>query len=90
MIETRLRVAMICTGNICRSPMGEVVLQPLRRRRLVAPRSRRGHERRHGQLARRHVRWTDGRAARSTGSASTVPGRSAAYADAPTSTTRTW
>ena len=26
MAETRLRVAMICTGNICRSPMGEVVL----------------------------------------------------------------
>ncbi len=27
MVQTRLRVAMICTGNICRSPMGEVVLQ---------------------------------------------------------------
>ena len=27
MVETRLRVAMICTGNICRSPMAEVVLQ---------------------------------------------------------------
>jgi len=26
-VETRLRVAMICTGNICRSPMAEVVLQ---------------------------------------------------------------
>jgi low molecular weight protein-tyrosine phosphatase len=25
--ETRLRVAMICTGNICRSPMAEVVLR---------------------------------------------------------------
>ena len=29
MAETRLRVAMICTGNICRSPMAEVVLQHL-------------------------------------------------------------
>lgn len=27
MVEMRLRVAMICTGNICRSPMAEVVLQ---------------------------------------------------------------
>lgn len=27
MTETRLRVAMICTGNICRSPMAEVVLK---------------------------------------------------------------
>jgi protein-tyrosine phosphatase len=27
--DTRLRVAMICTGNICRSPMGEVVLRHL-------------------------------------------------------------
>ena len=27
MVETRLSVAMICTGNICRSPMAEVVLQ---------------------------------------------------------------
>jgi protein-tyrosine phosphatase len=26
MASTPLRVAMICTGNICRSPMGEVVL----------------------------------------------------------------
>jgi protein-tyrosine phosphatase len=26
-VEVRLRVAMICTGNICRSPMAEVVLQ---------------------------------------------------------------
>jgi protein-tyrosine phosphatase len=25
--ETRLRVAMICTGNICRSPMAEVVVK---------------------------------------------------------------
>ena len=25
MVQTRLRVAMICTGNICRSPMAEVV-----------------------------------------------------------------
>ena len=29
MAETQLRVAMICTGNICRSPMAEVVLQQL-------------------------------------------------------------
>lgn len=29
MAEARLRVAMICTGNICRSPMGEVVLRQL-------------------------------------------------------------
>ena len=29
MVEARLRVAMICTGNICRSPMAEVVLQQL-------------------------------------------------------------
>jgi protein-tyrosine phosphatase len=28
-VETHLRVAMICTGNICRSPMAEVVLQHL-------------------------------------------------------------
>ena len=27
MVQTRLRVAMICTGNICRSPMAEVVTQ---------------------------------------------------------------
>ena len=27
MVEPRLRVAMICTGNICRSPMAEVVTQ---------------------------------------------------------------
>lgn len=27
MVETRLRVAMICTGNICRSPMAEVVVK---------------------------------------------------------------
>jgi protein-tyrosine phosphatase len=26
-VESRLRVAMICTGNICRSPMAEVVLR---------------------------------------------------------------
>jgi protein-tyrosine phosphatase len=26
-VESRLHVAMICTGNICRSPMAEVVLQ---------------------------------------------------------------
>ena len=26
MVRTALRVAMICTGNICRSPMAEVVL----------------------------------------------------------------
>jgi protein-tyrosine phosphatase len=26
-VQTRLRVAMICTGNICRSPMAEVVSQ---------------------------------------------------------------
>jgi protein-tyrosine phosphatase len=26
-VETSLRVAMICTGNICRSPMAEVVLK---------------------------------------------------------------
>ena len=27
MVESRVRVAMICTGNICRSPMAEVVLR---------------------------------------------------------------
>jgi protein-tyrosine phosphatase len=26
-VESRVRVAMICTGNICRSPMAEVVLR---------------------------------------------------------------
>jgi len=38
-VETRLRVAMICTGNICRSPMAEVVLQHF----VDADSSLRGH-----------------------------------------------
>jgi len=34
--EPVLRVVFICTGNICRSPMGDVVLQHLADRRVLA------------------------------------------------------
>ena len=50
-----LHVTFVCSGNICRSPMGHVILQQLvDRRRPRRPRP--GQLERHGRLARRRAR----------------------------------